>query len=140
MHHVSALKNRYPPFHMGATLVAAGMMIIGTIGIIGHPEKINKGIGRSGCDSACQKSGERRFDFFTFPFDRSMASSLATRAVTQAVRAASRRAPRILSKAAVKPAQTASYSLLAQAAAARCTQHAAVQVSFVLLASCVLFD
>ena len=67
-----------------------------------------------------------------------MASSLTTRAAAQAVRAASRRAPRILAKAAVKPAQTASYSLLAQAAATRCTQRAAVQVSFVLLASYVI--
>ncbi|KAG5634903.1 Acetolactate synthase, mitochondrial [Sphagnurus paluster] len=51
-------------------------------------------------------------------------ASLASRTATQALRAASRRAPRALSKAAFKPAQTASYSLFAQAAAARCSQRA----------------
>ncbi|KAG5340374.1 Acetolactate synthase, mitochondrial [Termitomyces sp. Mn162] len=45
-------------------------------------------------------------------------ASFASRSATQALRAASRRAPR-LATAALKPAQTASYSLLAKAAVAR---------------------
>ncbi|KAF9463895.1 6-phosphogluconate dehydrogenase [Collybia nuda] len=49
-------------------------------------------------------------------------ASLASRSATQAIRAASRRAPRALAKAAAKPVQTASYSLLARAAAAKCSQ------------------
>jgi hypothetical protein len=50
----------------------------------------------------------------------------------------SRRAPHIL--AAVKPAQTASYSLLAQAAAARCTQRAAGQLCFARILCFCLAD
>ncbi|KAH0584901.1 Bifunctional acetohydroxyacid reductoisomerase [Termitomyces sp. 'cryptogamus'] len=48
-------------------------------------------------------------------------ASFASRSATQALRAASRRAPR-LATAALKPAQTASYSLLAKAAVARSVQ------------------
>lgn len=55
-------------------------------------------------------------------------ASLASRSATQAIRAVSRRAPRALTKAAVKPAQTASYSLLARAAAAKSNQESTAQV------------
>jgi ketol-acid reductoisomerase len=51
------------------------------------------------------------------------------RSASQSLRAVSRRAPSALAKAAVKPAQTASYSLLARAAAAKAAQRAPVQVS-----------
>ena len=51
------------------------------------------------------------------------------RTASQSLRAASRRAPSALAKAAVKPAQTASYSLLARAAAVKAAQRAPVQVS-----------
>ena len=49
------------------------------------------------------------------------------RSIPQTLRAASRRAPWALAKSAVKPAQRASYSLLARAAQS-CQQPAAVQV------------
>ena len=45
-----------------------------------------------------------------------------------ALRAASRRIPSALAKSAVKPAQFASYSLLARAVAPRSAQPAGVQV------------
>ena len=51
------------------------------------------------------------------------------RSASQSLRAASRRAPSALAKAVVRPAQTASYSLLARAAAAKAAQRAPVQVS-----------
>jgi len=51
------------------------------------------------------------------------------RSASQSLRAASRRAPSALAKAAVKPAQTASYSLLARAAAVKAAQRVPVQVS-----------
>ena len=54
-------------------------------------------------------------------------ASLASRSTTQVLRAASRRAPRALSKA-VRPAQAASYSLLAKASVARCNQESTVLV------------
>ena len=50
------------------------------------------------------------------------------RSIPQALRAASRRAPFALAKSAVKPAQFASYSLLARAVQQTCQQRAAVQV------------
>lgn len=55
-------------------------------------------------------------------------ASLA-RSFPQTLRAASRRAPSALAKSAIKPAQLASYSLLAtRAVAAKSLQPAAVQV------------
>jgi len=106
----------------------------GIVGNIGHPEITNKGIGRSGVTPPVKKVAST---FPLFHLTKSMASSLATRAATQAVRTASRRAPRVLANAALKPVQTVSYSLLAQATAGCCTQRATVQVSFVLLESYV---
>ncbi|KAF9453443.1 ketol-acid reductoisomerase [Macrolepiota fuliginosa MF-IS2] len=53
-------------------------------------------------------------------------TSLAARSASQALRA-SRRASGIVAKAALKPAQTASYSLLARAAAAKVVQAPTVQ-------------
>ncbi|KAJ7454827.1 6-phosphogluconate dehydrogenase [Mycena latifolia] len=46
-------------------------------------------------------------------------ASLTARSATQALRAASRRAPRALASASLRPAQAASYSLFAHAAAAK---------------------
>ena len=50
------------------------------------------------------------------------------RSIPQTLRAASRRAPWALAKSAVKPAQFASYSLLARTVQQTCQQPAAVQV------------
>jgi hypothetical protein len=55
-------------------------------------------------------------------------SSLTSRSATQALRAASRRAPRTLVNAATRPAQAASYSLFAKAAAARCSPESTILV------------
>lgn len=54
-------------------------------------------------------------------------ASLA-RSIPQTLRAASRRAPCVLAKSALKPAQSASYSLLARTVQQTCSQHPAVQV------------
>lgn len=58
-------------------------------------------------------------------------ASLAARSASQALRA-SRRASGAVTKAALRPAQTASYSLLARAAAAKAAQVPAVQVGTIL--------
>lgn len=55
-------------------------------------------------------------------------ASLASRSATQSLRTAARRAPRALARVSVKPAQVASYSLLAQVAATKSVQKANVQV------------